>query len=125
MLAYLGVFLASAAAVAVVTPVVRRVAVRLGTIDRPSDRKVHPKPTPTGGGIGLLIGVAAGMGVAALVPSLRSAFRVGGAGGGGVAALPPSCGPPPRPPQELQGTLLAALVITAVGMIDDIVALSA
>ena len=52
----------------------------------------------------MLIGVAAGMGVAALIPSLRSAFRVG---------------------EELQGTLLAALVITAVGMIDDIVALSA
>ncbi|HYV00827.1 MAG TPA: MraY family glycosyltransferase [Actinomycetota bacterium] len=104
MLAYVGVFLVSAAAVAVVTPVVRRVAVRLGTIDRPSDRKVHPKPTPIGGGVGLLFGVAAGMGVAALVPSLRSAFRVG---------------------EELQGTLLAALVITAVGLIDDIVALSA
>src|SRR5438034_526211 len=92
MLAYVGVFLVSAAAVAVVTPAVRRVAVRLGTIDRPSDRKVHPKPTPTGGGVGLLIGVAAGMVMAALVPSLRSAFRVG---------------------EELQGTLLAALVITA------------
>ena len=52
----------------------------------------------------MLIGVAAGMGMAALVPSLRSAFRVG---------------------EELQGTLLAALVITAVGLIDDIVALSA
>jgi UDP-GlcNAc:undecaprenyl-phosphate/decaprenyl-phosphate GlcNAc-1-phosphate transferase len=101
---YLGVFLASAFAVAIVTPLVRRLAIRVGAIDKPSDRKVHPKPTPTGGGVGLLIGVAAGLGTALLFPPLRSAFFDS---------------------SELQGTLLAALVITLVGLIDDLFTLSA
>jgi len=97
--AYLGVFLASAVAVAVVTPLVRRLAARFGAIDQPSDRKVHPKPTPTGGGVGILIGVAAGMAAAALTPSLRSIFRES---------------------SELQGTLAAAAILTAVGLRDDL-----
>ncbi len=101
---YLGVFLASAVAVAVVTPLVRRLAVRVGAIDKPSDRKVHPKPTPTGGGVGLLVGVGAGLGAALLFPSLRSTFFE---------------------TSELQGTLLAALVITLIGLIDDLFTLSA
>jgi UDP-GlcNAc:undecaprenyl-phosphate/decaprenyl-phosphate GlcNAc-1-phosphate transferase len=101
---YLGVFLASAFAVAIVTPLVRRLAIRVGAIDKPSDRKVHPKPTPTGGGVGLLIGVGAGLGTALLFPQLRSAFFDS---------------------SELQGTMLAALVITLVGLIDDLFNLSA
>ena len=101
---YLGVFLVSAVAVALVTPLVRRLAIRVGAIDKPSDRKEHPKPTPTGGGIGLLIGVGAGLGAAFLIPSLRSTFSQS---------------------SELQGTLLAALVITVVGLIDDLFTLSA
>ncbi len=101
---YLGVFLASAGAVVLVTPIIRLLAVRFRAIDQPSDRKIHPKPTPTGGGVGLLIGVAAGIGVAALTPSLRSTFRES---------------------TELQGTLVAAAVITLVGLVDDIRALSA
>jgi UDP-GlcNAc:undecaprenyl-phosphate GlcNAc-1-phosphate transferase len=97
--AYLGVFLASAIAVAAVTPVVRRLAIRFGAIDQPSDRKVHPKPTPTGGGVGILIGLAAGLVAAALTPSLRSIFRES---------------------SELQGTLAAAAILTAVGLRDDV-----
>ena len=46
---YLLVFLACAGTVVVVTPVVRWVAVKVRAIDHPSDRKVHPKPTPTMG----------------------------------------------------------------------------
>jgi UDP-GlcNAc:undecaprenyl-phosphate GlcNAc-1-phosphate transferase len=104
LLPYLGVFLASAGAVVVVTPLVRRLAVKLKAIDKPSDRKVHPKPTPTLGGLGLLVGVLVGMGVAYLTPSFRPAFREG---------------------SEFQGALLAALVITAVGLLDDFRSLSA
>jgi UDP-GlcNAc:undecaprenyl-phosphate GlcNAc-1-phosphate transferase len=104
VLPFLGVFAAAAVAVAVVTPVVRRLAVRFGAIDRPSERKVHPKPTPTGGGIGVLIGVAVGFGVAYLIPSLRPAFQES---------------------SELQGALLAGGVIALVGLMDDVRALSA
>jgi UDP-GlcNAc:undecaprenyl-phosphate GlcNAc-1-phosphate transferase len=101
---YLVVFLATAGAVAAVTPLVRWLAVKVGAIDRPSDRKVHPKPTPTGGGLGILIGVLVGLGVAYLIPSFRSLYRQ---------------------TLELQGTIFAALAITAVGLVDDLRALSA
>jgi UDP-GlcNAc:undecaprenyl-phosphate GlcNAc-1-phosphate transferase len=98
------VFLAAAGTVAVVTPLVRLAALRLGAIDRPSDRKVHPKATPTIGGVGILMGVLVGFGVAALIPAFRSAYRESSA---------------------LQGTLFAVLVVTAVGVVDDVRTLSA
>lgn len=101
---YLAVFGVTAAAVAVVTPMVRWFAVKLGAIDRPSDRKVHPKPTPTGGGLGILAGVLIGLAVAYLIPSFRSLYRQ---------------------TLEIQGTIFAALIITAVGLFDDLRALSA
>ncbi|HEX8099023.1 MAG TPA: MraY family glycosyltransferase [Actinomycetota bacterium] len=104
MLRYVGVFAASAGAVLIATPLVRRLAVRFGVIDRPSDRKVHPKPTPTLGGLGILVGVVAGLAVAYFIPSFRSLYRQS---------------------LELQGTLIAAVVITAVGVIDDVRTLSA
>jgi len=101
---YLGVFLATAGAVLVVTPVVRWVAARVGAIDRPTDRKVHPKPTPTLGGIGLLMGVLIGLGVAYLIPQFRALYHES---------------------LELQGVVLGSVVITAVGVLDDIRSLSA
>jgi UDP-GlcNAc:undecaprenyl-phosphate/decaprenyl-phosphate GlcNAc-1-phosphate transferase len=104
VLPYLGVFGASAVAVLLATPLVRKFAVRVRAIDRPSDRKVHPKPTPTLGGLGILIGVLVGLGVAWLIPSLRSLYRQS---------------------LELQGTALAAVVITGVGVLDDLRSLSA
>jgi UDP-GlcNAc:undecaprenyl-phosphate GlcNAc-1-phosphate transferase len=104
MLRYLAVFLATAGAVLLATPLVRRMAVRFGAIDRPSDRKVHPKPTPTLGGVAILVGVLVGLGVAYLIPSLRSLYHQS---------------------LELQGTLIAAVVITGIGVLDDTRTLSA
>src|SRR2546422_522468 len=104
MTPYLGVFLATAGAVLAVTPIVRWLAVKIGAIDRPSDRKVHPKPTPTLGGMGILVGVLVGLAVAYLFPEFRRIFRQ---------------------TFELQGTVLAAVVITGVGLVDDLRAISA
>src|SRR5438132_14242392 len=59
---YLIVFGASAGAAFVATPLVRRFAVRSGAIDRPSDRKVHPKPTQTLGSLAIYVGVVIAMG---------------------------------------------------------------
>ena len=63
MSAYLVVFLAAAVTTFLVTPLVRRAAIKFGAIDLPSDRKVHPKATPTMGGFamyaGLLVALAA------------------------------------------------------------------
>src|SRR6476660_3333320 len=101
---YLRVFLATAGAVAVATPLVRRFSMRVGAIDKPSDRKVHPKPTPTLGGLGILFGVAVGLGVASIITPTRALFH------GSF---------------ELPGTLIAAVIITGVGLVDDLKNLSA
>lgn len=87
----------------VVTPLVRLLARGVGAIDHPSDRKVHPKPTPTLGGIGLLVGVLTGIGVAYAQPEFRPIFQS----------------------SELQGVALAAVILCAVGLIDDLRTISA
>ncbi|MCK4324286.1 MAG: undecaprenyl/decaprenyl-phosphate alpha-N-acetylglucosaminyl 1-phosphate transferase [Armatimonadetes bacterium] len=40
---------------AVLTPVVRAVAKRIGALDRPEDRRVHHKPTATAGGLAIFV----------------------------------------------------------------------
>ncbi|MCA1727621.1 MAG: undecaprenyl/decaprenyl-phosphate alpha-N-acetylglucosaminyl 1-phosphate transferase [Actinobacteria bacterium] len=100
MLPYLLVFGAAAVSAAVATPVVRRISVRFGAIDHPSDRKVHPKPTPTLGGVAILFAFLAAMAVAYAIPAFREhVFRT---------------------TSEPIGVILAALVIVAVGMYDDL-----
>jgi len=100
VLAYLAVFAAAAATSALATPLVRAIATRVGAIDRPSDRKVHPKPTPTLGGLAIFLGFLVAMGVAYLIPAFRdNVFRVS---------------------SEPLGALLAGGVIVAVGTFDDV-----
>ena len=104
MLAYLLVFLASALAAFGATPLVRRLAARWGAIDNPSDRKVHPAPTPTLGGVALWFAVLVGLGVAYLIPSFRSLFQAS---------------------SEPLGAALAGTVIVILGAYDDFRGLSA
>jgi len=61
--AYALVFVAAFAISFVVTYVLTRVAPRLGLLDHPSERKMHTKVTPVGGGIGIFLGVALTVGV--------------------------------------------------------------
>ena len=68
MIAYLVVFGASALTSFVVTPLVRRLAVRVGAIYQPNDRTVHAVPTPTIGGLALFAGLLAGLGVSRVLP---------------------------------------------------------
>ena len=68
MIAYLWVFLACAGTTFLATPLVRRSVVRIGAIDNPSDRKVHPSPTPTMGGLAMYIGLLVGLGVSRVLP---------------------------------------------------------
>ena len=103
MLAYLGVFLVSTAAAFVATPVVRRLATRFGAIDHPSDRKVHPTPTPTLGGVALWFAVLVGLGVAALLPPFQELFRTS---------------------SEPLGAALAGTVVVVLGVYDDVRGLS-
>ena len=101
--AYLGVFLTSAVAALVATPLIRRLAARFGAIDRPSDRKVHPRPTPTLGGLALWFSVLVGLGVAGLMPVFTGLFDVS---------------------SEPLGVVLAGTVIVALGSYDDVRGLS-
>ena len=67
-MAYLWVFLVSAGTTFALTPVVRRLVVRFGAIDQPSDRKVHPKATPTMGGLAMYVGFLAGLALSRFLP---------------------------------------------------------
>ena len=75
MVPYLVVFAASAGVTLVATPLVRRLSLRLGWIDHPSDRKVHPRPTPTVGGLAIYLGVLAGLVAARFVPFLSTLYE--------------------------------------------------
>ncbi len=99
LLPHLAVFGAAAVAALVATPLVRRVAVRFGAIDRPSDRKVHPKPTPTLGGVALLFAVLIGLAVAWSLPAFDRIFTTS---------------------FEMAGVAVAGAVIVAIGSYDDV-----
>ena len=59
---YLLVFALAFLSCVLATPVVTRLAVRLGAIDRPDQyRRIHKGATPRMGGLGLAVGVAAGV----------------------------------------------------------------
>jgi UDP-N-acetylmuramyl pentapeptide phosphotransferase/UDP-N-acetylglucosamine-1-phosphate transferase len=60
----------AAVVTAAVTPLVVRLAHRIGAVDVPADpRKVHKEPVPTLGGIGMIAGFLVALGVAALLPT--------------------------------------------------------
>lgn len=69
MTPYLVVFAASAIVCFVGTPVVRRIAVRVGAIAHPSDRMVHERATPSMGGLAMFAGLIVGLLVARALPA--------------------------------------------------------
>jgi UDP-GlcNAc:undecaprenyl-phosphate GlcNAc-1-phosphate transferase len=95
---YLLVFAASAGVTFAVTPVVRRLSLWRGWIDQPSDRKVHPRPTPTAGGLAMYVGVAAGLLAARAIPFLSDLRETS---------------------SELDAAFVAATVVVVLGMVDD------
>jgi UDP-GlcNAc:undecaprenyl-phosphate GlcNAc-1-phosphate transferase len=99
VVAYLIVFVACAATTFAATPAVRRVVVRYGAIDQPSDRKVHPVATPTMGGLAMYLGVVVGLAVSYLLPFFTQVH----------AASP-----------EPVATLVTCSLIVALGAIDDL-----
>ena len=99
MVAYLIVFVACAATTFLATPVVRRVVVRFGAIDEPSDRKVHPVATPTMGGLAMYLGVVVGLAVSYLLPFFSAVH----------AASP-----------EPSAVLVTCTLMVALGAVDDL-----
>ena len=88
-------FAAAAALALAVVPLAERIAWRIGAIDRPNERSLHSEPTPKLGGLAILLGIV----VSALL------FMPLGS--------------------ETRAILIGAAVIAGVGVIDDVVTLSA
>ncbi|MGZ4138758.1 MAG: glycosyltransferase family 4 protein [Actinomycetota bacterium] len=98
------VFAVAAGVSYLVTPLVRRLAGRVGAVDIPNDRKVHSEPTPRMGGVAMYAAFVAALGVAWMLPDFRELFRES---------------------SEPLGILGAATVLLIVGVIDDIRGMSA
>ena len=88
----------------VATPIVRRLAERLGWVYEPNARTVHTKPIPDVGGIAMFAGFLVALGVAWAMSDFGSLFDSN---------------------SEPFGVLLAAGVVFAVGLFDDIREVSA
>ncbi len=104
MTPYLLVGLVAAVSTFLVTPFVKWFARRINAIDHPSDRKVHAHPTPTLGGLALLIGILTAGVVASRMVEFRDLFTESSA---------------------LLGIAAAGSVIFVLGVVDDFRALPA
>ncbi|HET7721447.1 MAG TPA: MraY family glycosyltransferase, partial [Acidimicrobiales bacterium] len=100
---YAVVFSVAAAVTFALTPAVTRLSTRWGAVVKPDERRIHERPTPTLGGIAMLIALLAAMGVARLLPGFGPIFES----------------------SEPFGLAIAAIVILAVGMLDDLREVSA
>jgi UDP-GlcNAc:undecaprenyl-phosphate GlcNAc-1-phosphate transferase len=76
----------------------RTIATKVGYLSVPSDRSVHSRPTPFGGGLAMFSGLCTAMMLAALLPALHPLFV---------------------DTSELVGVILACVVILVVGLVDD------
>ena len=82
----------------------RRVAVQIGYVAQPDERKVHQRVTPQSGGVAMFMAMLVAWAVAASIPALTPLFRGS---------------------SEPLGLILGATVIFVVGMIDDLRDMSA
>ncbi len=102
--AYLVVALVAAGVTLVADRPARAIALRVGYVALPDDRKVHQRVTPYGGGGAMLVGFCVALIVALAFSSLRSVITSS---------------------HEMLGVLLAAGVIFVVGVVDDFREMSA
>jgi len=103
-------FVAALATTLATTPLARRVAVRLGAIDRPTGRRVNKVPVPRMGGIAIFAGIAA----AFAVQYIGTMYL------GWPVVLVPS----PRMNVNYWMLVLAFVVIFLTGLLDDKFSLS-
>ena len=101
---HLVVGLVAAVATTVTVPLSRSLAHRVGAVAAPDERRIHVRPTPTLGGLGMLVGFVA-------------AFAAAAISGGYVATF--------RSVLEVGGILVAAVLMYAVGFLDDVREMSA
>jgi len=101
---FLVVALIAAAAVSfLLTPVVRRLAIRFDAVDQPDARRVNVRPVPRGGGVAVATAFIA---VTIVLLALNSAFS--------FVVVPTNVGL-----DDLAGLLLGGLLATAFGVVDD------
>jgi UDP-GlcNAc:undecaprenyl-phosphate GlcNAc-1-phosphate transferase len=101
---FLLVALAAAAAVSfLLTPLVRRMAIRYGAIDQPDERRVNKRPVPRGGGVAVAI---AFISITLAMLALNAVVE--------FVVIPPNV-----QLTELVGLLLGGALATAFGVIDD------
>ncbi len=113
MIPYLAVFAAAAIVTAGLTPVVARGARRIGAVDHPEQpRKVHDRPTPTLGGLAMLVGFVAALGLAWLL----AWWGLDVVGPEGEASFAPVF----EQTSEPLGLLLGIIAITLLGVYDDL-----
>ena len=98
-----GAFLVAALLSLVLTPLVRRVAIRLGNVDHPGGRRVNKAPVPRGGGVAVAISF--------LVVALGGIWLNGQTGDVPV--------PRTIAPEELVGLLVGGAVAALLGILDD------
>jgi UDP-GlcNAc:undecaprenyl-phosphate GlcNAc-1-phosphate transferase len=70
---FLVAFVAATVIAFVVTPLVRRIAIRHGVVDRPNERRVNVRPVPRGGGVAVVLAFLA---VATLVVVVNDQLRL-------------------------------------------------
>ena len=95
---YVLTLLVTAAVTYLLTPLVRRMAIRVGAVPAARDRDVHAVPIPRMGGLAMYAGLAAGLLTASQIGPLNTVFP-----GSGLVS----------------GLLPAGALIVVVGMIDD------
>jgi UDP-GlcNAc:undecaprenyl-phosphate GlcNAc-1-phosphate transferase len=98
--AYVVTFVIALAVTFLITPVVKWASRRLGVLAMPTDRAVHDKPMPLLGGVAMLIGFLAAMGVAWLSGSFPAMF---------ADQMP-----------TIIGVVVGAVILCAVGTLDDV-----
>jgi UDP-GlcNAc:undecaprenyl-phosphate GlcNAc-1-phosphate transferase len=103
MVAYGIVFAVAAVATFALTPAVWRMSVRWGAVVKPDERRIHEHPTPTLGGVAMLIALLLALTVARFMPAFRAVFES----------------------SEPFGLAFSAIVILAIGMLDDLREVSA
>jgi UDP-GlcNAc:undecaprenyl-phosphate GlcNAc-1-phosphate transferase len=103
-LAYGIIFAVAAAVTFVTTPLVRRLAIRVGAVVGPDERRVHKVPTPTLGGAAMFIGFLVALVVASQLSIFENVFHGS---------------------SEPLAVVLSAAVIFAVGAVDDVREVSA
>jgi len=98
---YLLTLLVTAAVTYMLTPLVRRVAIKAGAVKQVRDRDVHVIPIPEFGGLAMYAGLAAGILVAGQITPLNSVFS-------GNTTI-----------STETGLLLAGALIVVIGVVDD------